>query len=217
MIFVNFKTYEPGIGEAASHLAKICFQVAQATGVKIWPVVSATDLGWGKGEVWVQHVDDIDYGPNTGRILPAAVKAGGAVGTILNHSECKLSVPVVRATVVRCHKLGLKTLVCCESLEEGQALVAEAAARPDFLAYEPPELIGSQTTSVATAQPAVIKDFISQITTLPVLVGAGIHSAEDVQISLKLGAKGILVASSVVLADDPQKELLKLAAVFKNG
>lgn len=213
MIFVNFKTYRQGTGEAALKLARICREVSQETQVKIFPIVQTVDLRL-VGNAWAQHADDIGYGPHTGQVLPEAIKVAGAIGVMLNHSERKLPIPVVGSTVARCQKLGLKTLVCCESLSEGQQL---AATKPDFLAYEPPELIASRTDSVATAKPVVIKNFVEQIPDRPVLVGAGIKSVKDVKISLRLGARGVLIASSIVLSEEPRKALSVLAGVFKNG
>lgn len=215
MIFVNFKTYKEGTGEGAVKLAKICQEVSKATSLKIIPFVQAVDifrlarLGF---EVWAQHLDDIDFGPNTGQILPQAILAAGARGTILNHSENKLPIPVIGSIVARCQRLGLKTLVCAESIEEGKEV---AVFKPDFLAYEPPEFIGSQMASVSTAKPEVIRDFVKEIKTISILVGAGIHSQEDVKIAIKLGAVGVLVATDVVLAKEPKKELIDLAGGFK--
>lgn len=214
MIFVNFKTYKQGTGKEAVELAKICAEVGKETKISIIPVVQAVDifrlsnLGF---KVWTQHVDDIEYGPNTGQILPEAVKAADAQGTLLNHSENKLPVEVVNEAIKCCQRLGLKVLVCSDNLEEARQLMA---SKLDFIAYEPPELIGSQTASVSTAKPEVIKDFVKEIKKIPVLVGAGIHIQEDVRIALKLGAKGILVSSDVVLAQNPEKELFDLAGGF---
>ena len=61
----------------------------------------------------------------------------------------------------------------------------------------------------------VIKKMVKILEPTPVLVGAGIHQAKDVEVSLKMGARGILVASDVVKAEDPRKELLELAEVFR--
>jgi triosephosphate isomerase len=44
-----------------------------------------------------------------------------------------------------------------------------------------------------------------------VLCGAGITKGEDVGSALKLGTKGVLVASGVVKAKDPYKVLLNFA------
>jgi triosephosphate isomerase len=215
MIFVNFKTYQQATGEMAVKLAEICREVAEEASLEVIPFVQSADLfrlASQNFEVWAQHVDDIEFGPSSGRILPEAVLAAGAKGTLLNHSERKLPLEVIKASVVRCRRLGLKAMVCADSVEEAKEIEKSA---PDFLAYEPPEFIGSQTDSVATARPEVIKAFVSKIKSIPVLVGAGIHSQEDVKIALKLGAQGILVSSDVVLAKDPKNELLDLAKGFR--
>jgi len=215
MIFINFKTYKEGTGEETIKLAKICQGVSKKTSVVITPLVQATDIlrltsqGF---EVWAQHVDNINFGPNTGQILPQAIVAAGAKGTLLNHSENKLPLEVIKETIIYCHALGLKVLVSSESLDEAKEIVE---TKPDFLAYEPPEFIGSRTISVSTAKPEVIEDFAKEIKGIPVLVGAGVHSQKDVEIALKLGAKGILVATDVVLAKNPERELLDLTAGFK--
>lgn len=211
MIFVNFKTYQQGTGESALRLTKICQQVSQQTNVPIFPIVQTADIFRLSSQgflVWTQHVDEIDFGPHTGAVLPQAVLLAGAKGTLLNHAEKKLSLPEVKNIM---EKFSGQTLVCASSLEEGRQL---ALLKPSFLAYEPPELIGGQI-SVSQAQPEVITAFINEIKEIPVLVGAGIHQKEDVQKALSLGAKGILVSSDVVLSENPQEELLSLAEGFK--
>ncbi|MCJ7792387.1 MAG: triose-phosphate isomerase [Candidatus Marinimicrobia bacterium] len=215
MIFVNFKTYQSGTGEKALALAKICQKVAKKAKIAVIPVVQAVDLFRLTSQgfvVWVQHVDDIDFGPNTGQILPQAVVEAGAKGTLLNHSENQLPLEMIKEIIKKCQLLKLKTLICADNLEEAKTIVK---ARPDFLVYEPPEFIGSRTASVSTAKPEVIQDLVKEIKNVPVLVGAGIHSQKDVKIAIKLGAKGILVASDVVLAKNPEKELLDLAGGFR--
>ena len=215
MIFVNFKTYQQGTGEAAVKLAKICRQVAKETSVKIIPIVQVVDI-FRVGQVvkipiWAQHLDDVEFGANTGKFLPEAAKAAGAMGTLLNHSENKLPIEMIGEITKRCRSLKLKTLVCAESLREAKQI---AQLRPDLIAYEPAELIGGDV-SVASARPAVVRDFVAVLPTLPVIIGAGVHSQTDVKKGLKLGVKGFLVASDVVLSKNPQIELLDLAEGFK--
>ena len=88
---------------------------------------------------------------------------------------------------------------------------------PNYVAYEPPELIGSLTTSVAQAQPEIITQAheIANAAGTPLIVGAGVHSREDVKKSLELGAVGVAVASDIVTAKDPRKEILDLVEGFK--
>jgi triosephosphate isomerase len=218
VIFVNFKTYQKGTGEEALELAKICQAVARESGLEIIAVVQAADI-WRLTQalslpVWAQHLDAIEYGPHTGQILPEAAAAAGAKGTLLNHSENQLPVEVIKETIERCQKLKLKVLVCAKSLGEAQEIVE---AKPDLIAFEPPELIGSQTISVSTAKPEIIKDFVRDVKDIPILVGAGVHSREDVRMALSLGAVGFLVATDVVLAKDPKRELLDLTRGFNKS
>lgn len=212
MIFVNFKTYQQGTGEAALVLAKICQEVEKTTGVKIIPVVQTADIFRLTSQgltVWAQHVDSVDFGPYTGQILSQAILKANAQGTLLNHSEKKLSLDKIKKILPGLKSL--QTLVCAESVEEGQQI---AELKPDFLAYEPSELIGGEV-SVSESRPGIIQEFVEKIRDLPVLVGAGIHQQNDVKKALELGAKGILVSSDVVLATNPQQELLDLAGGFK--
>jgi triosephosphate isomerase len=212
MIFVNFKTYQQGTGEAALILAKICQGVEETTGIKIIPIVQTADIFRLASQgftVWAQHIDEVDFGPYTGQVLSKTILEAGAKGTLLNHSEKKL--PLEKVKNILPGLKGLQSLVCAESIEEGRRL---AELKPDFLAYEPPELIGGEV-SVSQARPEVIREFVDKIKNMPILVGAGIHKQADVRKALELGVKGILVSSDIVLADNPQQELLDLAGGFK--
>ena len=214
MIFVNFKTYQKGTGKSALLLAKICLEVEKETGIKIIPVVQVVDINLLKDfNVFTQHVDDISFGPNTGKILPQAIIEAGAKGTLLNHSESKIPFQVIGSTIQKIKALdnNFKVLVCCESIDEAQEIIE---FKPDFLAYEPPELIGGDI-SVSKAEPEVISDFTKMIKEVPILVGAGIRTGDDVKKAIELKAQGILVSSDLLLAEDFKKELLELALAFK--
>jgi len=214
MIFVNFKTYQKGTGKSALFLAKNCLEVEKETGVKIIPVVQAVDINLLKDfNVFTQHVDDISFGPNTGKILPQAVIEAGAKGTLLNHSESKIPFQVIGSTIQKIKALdnNFKVLVCCESIDEAQEIVE---FKPDFLAYEPLELIGGDI-SVSKAKPEVISEFIKMIEEIPILVGAGIRTKDDVKKAIELKAQGVLVSSDLLLAKDFKKELKELTLAFK--
>jgi triosephosphate isomerase len=219
MLFINFKTYEEGTGKNALELIKILEEVAQSSQIKIIPVVQATDIkeavNLSKLEIWAQGVDPVSFGAHTGSILPESVLEDGAVGTFLNHSENKFQdTASLQETIKRCGELGLKTLVFASNLEE---LGNVSSFNPTFVAYESPEFIGSTTTSVTSAQPDIILKAVETAKThnLPLIVGAGIHSKEDVKKSLELGATGIAVAKDILKAQDPRKELLDLIEGFK--
>ena len=79
--------------------------------------------------------------------------------------------------------LGLKTLIFAGNIPE---LLSIRELRPDFVSYEPPELVGSKTTSVAQAKPEVIAQAVESAkeSSLPLIVGAGIKSEEDIRVSI---------------------------------
>ena len=95
--------------------------------------------------------------------------------------------------------------------------MSKAAAQlvPDFVAVEPPELIGGDI-SVSKAQPELVKDSVEAVKAVSpdvkVLCGAGVKNGEDVKSALELGAKGVLLASGVVKAKDAEavmRDLIK--------
>lgn len=219
MIFVNFKTYKQGSGEEAIELAKVLEEVSEEAQIKIIPVLQAADIKEAvkvsKLEIWAQKIDAVTYGAHTGMVLAEAVFEDGAPGTFLNHSEMKfVNFDGLSLAAKRAKEVGLKTLIFAANIAELKKILP---LKPTFVAYEPPELIGSKTTSVARAKPDVIAKAVklSKEKGIPLVVGAGVSSREDVKKSLELGAAGVAVASDVVKARDPKKELLDLTEGFK--
>ena len=219
MIFVNYKTFEESSGAKAITLTKILEETAHESQVKIIPVVQTIDaesvISGTTLEVWIQHVDPVSYGAHTGWTLPEEAAKVGVAGVFLNHSEHKFDNFEALATAnEKALSANLKTLIFAGNLDE---LKKVSALSPTYVAYEPPELVGSTTVSVAQAQPEIISQAseIAKGAGLPLIVGAGIHSMDDVKKSLELGAVGVAVATDVVKAVDPKKELLDLIEGFK--
>ncbi len=215
-IFItNFKNYEQSTGKNALTLAKIHEKVAQDTGVSIAIAVSHLDLYRISQEVsipvFAQHIDPIDYGSFTGHVMATNVKNSGGVGTLLNHSERRVPEEDIINSLACAQKSSLIRIVCAENPEEVENF---SQYDPDFLAFEPPELIGSSKASVASAKPTSIEESVQRSGGIPLLVGAGINSPEDIEISLKLGAQGFLVASAICKAKNPEKALKELVSVF---
>jgi triosephosphate isomerase len=219
MIFVNYKAFEQGSGDAAVALTKILEDVAHETQVKVIPVVQVIDaekvIASTTLEVWIQHIDPVSFGPHTGWTLPEEAAKVGVSGVFLNHSEHKFGDFEALATAnEKAKEANLKTLIFAGTLEE---LTKVCGFAPTLVAYEPPELIGSTTTSVAKAQPEIISQAseIAKKAGTPLIVGAGIHEMADVKKSLELGAVGVAVATDIVKAEDPRKELIDLTEGFK--
>ena len=215
MIVVNFKTYEQATGEKAVALARLCKQVVDETKIRIVAVPQLADIRACVAvgvECWAQHVDAVDPGRHTGFVLLEDVMASGAKGTLLNHSEHKLEWEILKESLVRIDNK-IEICVCAVNLPECERV---ATLQPRYVAYEPAEFIGNKDLSVASERGDVIKQVVEVLKGMPIIIGAGIHSGADVKAGLEFGAKGVLVATDVVLAEDPQKNLRELAMAFKN-
>lgn len=216
MIIVNFKTYKEATLSAAVSLAQSIKEVGEASGVNVIACPQEIDLVKVHEilpqATWAQHVDPVKRGRGTGLFPVEVAKEVGVTGVLLNHSEHRISAGVLGEIMATCKSLGLTTTIFAGSIEEARIV---SKFNPDYLAYEPPELIASPDTSVARAKPEVIKDVVDEFKNMKVLVGAGIKDANDVKVSLELGAVGIAIASAVILADNQKQVLESLASVFK--
>jgi len=216
LLVVNFKTYIEATGKRAIELAKVAAEVSRETGVTvivapqftdIEPISKTVDI-----PVFSQHVDSIKPGAYTGHVLADAVKSAGAEGTLLNHSERRIGSPEIATSVRLCADSDLQSLVCADTAQAG---VNFAWMKPDMIAIEPPELIGTGI-SVSKARPELITKSLKQIRkvneSVRVLCGAGVTTAEDVSKALDLGSEGVLVASAVVKSKDPGAVLQSMAS-----
>ncbi len=215
IILVNFKAYAEGTGKKALELAKICEKIGKETDVTMGVAPQFADISLIANAVstpvFSQHIDPISYGSFTGHVLPEIVKEAGAVGTLINHSERRLKLADIEAIVSRTREIGLVSVVCSNNTAVSAAV---AALRPDMVAVEPPELIGTGIP-VSKAKPEVVSGTVEAVRRVNpdviVLCGAGITKGEDVAAALRLGTKGVLVASGIVKAKDPYSVLLEFA------
>jgi len=212
---VNFKAYAEATGKKAGELAKQCEKAAKAEDANVVLAVQATDIAAVADAtslpVLAQHVDAKEQGSQTGWITPEAIKAAGAIGSLVNHSEHEIPAAQIKETIARLKACELIAVVCAPTPEKAEEL---AKLEPDVIAIEPPELIGGDV-SVSTAKPEIITQTTEKITDIPVLCGAGVKTKEDTQKAKELGAKGILVASGVVKAKDPTAALAGLVQGLK--
>jgi triosephosphate isomerase (TIM) len=207
LILVNFKTYIEATGKRGVELAKIADRVSRDSGVTIAIAPQFSDLKTVTEAVEIpvfsQHIDPIKPGPYTGHILAEAVKAAGASGTILNHSEKRVKISEIEEILSFARFSDLGTLVCTDTPGVSAAV---ASLSPDMIAIEPPDLIGTGV-SVSKARPELITNAVKRIRTindsLDILCGAGVSTAEDVGKALELGTRGVLVSSSVVKGTNP--------------
>lgn len=216
MIVLNLKAYSEVIKNPLYFVDTVKDVVGEC-GARIAVAVPAPYLKESAerySDVYAQHMDHHEPGAHTGSITAEMLSSLRARGTLINHSEKRVSADAVRKAVEMAHQLNLETVVCAETPAEGEAF---SEFSPTFIAIEPPELIGSGR-SVSTAKPEVVVESVKRIKAknpaVRVLCGAGVNSKEDVQKALVLGAEGVLLASAFVKARNPKEFLLDLASVF---
>lgn len=216
MIILNFKTY-PQATTNGFKLVKIAEKVNKEYQIPIILCVQATDIFKFSQitdlPIYAQHMDAIEPGRNTGFISPLAIIENGGSGVLLNHSEHRLAKTTLLKSITIAKKYKLSTLVCAETPEEASQI---DKLEPDFIALEDPILIGGDVSIVDNIKGKnQVKKFIKQNLKAIPLIGAGIKTQQDIITSLKLKAKGVLLASGFVKAEDPLEELSQLAQGFK--
>lgn len=210
MIIVNFKTYANTLGDKGLDLAQRLSQSVQDT--KLVLATGSCELSRIAHSVlcpvYAQHVDPITPGTHTGFLSPEHIDANGGTGSLINHAEHQLTPETIQHTIQRCKEAGLSTVVCVPDVA---TLARVVAHKPDYIAYEPPELIGGDI-AVTSANPDVIKRAVTAAGSIPLLCGAGVKTGEDVRVARSLGCVGVLVASGVICASHPEQALKELAA-----
>ncbi len=212
VLLFNLKAYNEGIGENAYRLAEV---ISEVNYENTYLAVQPTDIlrvkpVWSK--VLAQHVDPITPGARTGWFPIESAVSAGAIGTLVNHSEHRLSDDEIKIILERSDEFeGFKTVVCADTPTTAERL---AQYNPSAIAIEPPELIGTKTP-VSEARPELIEDVVSRLGgKVPVYCGAGINKPEDVAKAVDLGADGVLVASAFVKNPDPKKWLEDVVSVL---
>ena len=211
LILVNFKAYIEATGKRGVELARIADKVSRDSGVIIAVAPQFTDLKTVTEAVEIpvfsQHIDPIKPGAFTGHVLAEAVKAAGVSATILNHSERRIRISEIEEVLSLARVSDLATLVCTDTPGVSAAV---ASLSPDMIAIEPPDLIGTGV-AVSKARPELITNAIKRIrsvnSSVDILCGAGVSTAEDVGKALELGTRGVLVSSSVVKGTSPLRLL----------
>jgi triosephosphate isomerase len=216
VIVLNVKTYTESTGDNALAIATLMDKISKETGASMAIAVQATDISLCAKKinipVFAEHIDPIKPGSHTGWTLPEAIKAAGAVGTLINHSEHRLLLADVDVCISRAKELNLDHIVCSNNVATSKTI---AAFSPNFVAVEPPELIGGDI-SVTTADPGIVSKTVEAVKDIDknvkILCGAGVKDGKDVAKAIELGADGVLLASGVVKAKDKKSVIYDLAS-----
>ena len=219
LFIINFKNYQEISGKKSVMLARVAETIARRAYAKIVVAPPQASLALVANQVripvFAQHLDNSDYGSATGFMVPEVAKSYGVSGSLINHSEHRILLVEIEKLIKKLHALKMTSVVCARTPSEVKKL---ASLKPDYIAIEPPELIGSGI-AVSKAKPSVITRSIRAINRrnrrTRVICGAGIVDGADVSAAMKLGSSGILVASGIVKVRNWKVKIKELADAMK--
>ena len=192
-VVINFKSVIQG--KSAEKLARLMESIDNE---RLIAVVSPIDIHAVSRSaptltVWSQHIDtDSPYIPMTGNLNISTAIERGATGAIINHVEHSIGMNHIKSIVSYAPK-NFDICVCANTLEHAQEILKECT--PDYIAIEPPNLIGKNKSM----NNETLENIISAIGhKTNIICGAGITSTMDVARATHLGAKGVLVSNYVV-------------------
>lgn len=217
MFIINLKNYDEIAGTKSVRLAKSASKIAKKYKIKI-PVCPPqhllSEVARSYSDVFAQHLDNAKIGSTTGFLVPEVVKKSKISGTLINHSEHRIPSNEIEDLVARLRELNMTSVVCVQDVKEAWRY---SKINPDYIAIEPPELIGSGK-AVSKEKPEIITESVRAVkeahNSTQLLCGAGIVSGEDVSRALELGARGILVASGIVKSKDWEEKIEEFALAF---
>ncbi len=214
MFVINCKNYEEIAGDKIIKFVKIAEKVSKKYKVKIAIAPPQHLIGLVANSsilILAQHSDDSKVGSTTGFVIPELLKKSKVKGSLINHSEHRISNKEIVKLVSKLKKLKMISVLCVKNVAEARKY---AKLNPNYIAIEPPELIGSGK-AVSKEKPGLIIKAAEAVKSAKnntkLLCGAGIVSGEDVTKASELGSKGILVASGIIKAKNWNKIISEFA------
>ena len=214
MFIINCKNYEEISGDKITKFVKTAEKVSKKYKIKIAiapPQHLIAKIADSSLVILAQHVDDKKIGSTTGYVIPELLKKSKINGSIINHSEHRIPSNEIKNLITKLKQLKMISVLCVKDVAEAKKL---AKLNPDYIAIEPPELIGSGK-AVSKEKPELITKATVAVKSAKnnskLLCGAGIVSGDDVQKAIELGSKGILVASGIVKAKNWEKIMSEFA------
>jgi len=214
MFVINCKNYEEIAGDKIIKFIKSAEQVSKKYKIKIAISPPQHLIGLVANSsipIIAQHIDDSKIGSTTGFIIPELLKKSKVKGSLINHSEHRISNKEIEKLVLKLEELNMISIVCVKDIAEVKKYVK---LNPNFIAIEPPELIGSGKAISKEKPDLIVKaaDIVNNSKNkTKLLCGAGIVSGEDVAKAIELGSKGILVASGIIKSKDWNKIISEFA------
>jgi triosephosphate isomerase len=217
LFIINCKNYEEIAGDKILTLTNLVEKISKKYTIKIAiapPHHLLSKVANGSVIILAQHIDNKDVGSTTGFVVPELLKKSKIHGALINHSEHRIPSKDISNLVARLKKLKMISVVCVRNVQEAAKY---AKFNPNYIAIEPPELIGSGK-AVSKEKPELITKAVDAVkqakNTTKLLCGAGLVSGQDVAKSIELGSNGILVASGIVKSKNWEKIIDEFSKVM---
>ncbi len=199
-------------GDDVLKLAQTAEKAAEEYDIDVMMIVPFTEIrrvaeNTNRLIIFAPHMDTLRVGRGLADILPEAIKAAGADGVVLNHSEKPLTLSKIEETIQRADELDLLTFACADTIAQSHAI---AGFHPNIINPEPKELIGSGKTSSIDFVNGTIQAIKTVDPKIIIEQAAGITTPEQVAQFILAGADGVGVASGIAKADDPQKMICEM-------
>ena len=192
-------------GEEVLRMGRHLDLLSKTYDVDIIYIVPYTDIrsvseGTERLIVFAPYMDPIRPGRGMGLVLPESIKAAGAKGVLMNHSERPMSLPDIKHVIDRANELDLLSFACADSVDEARAV---AQLHPDIINPEPNELIGSGNASSMDYVMETVRAIREVDPHILVEQAAGITRGQQVYDFLMAGSQGAGAGSGIFTAKDP--------------
>ena len=164
--------------------------------------------------VFAPYMDALRPGRGMGLILPEGVRAAGAKGVLMNHSERPMTLSAISQTIGRADELSLLSFACSDTLAEARAI---AELGPDIINPEPTGLIGSGTASDLGFVMDTIKAIKAVDPGIMVEQAAGITTGRQVYEFIMAGSEGAGAGSGIFNAKDPYAAAEEMIAAVRRA
>ena len=134
MFVINCKNYAEVSGDKIIKLAQTAEKISKKFKVKIAIAPPQHLIGTVTNSsipILAQHVDDSKVGSTTGFVIPELLKKSKVKGSLINHSEHRISSNEIKKLVLKLKELKMISIVCVKDVAEARKY---AKLNPNYIA-----------------------------------------------------------------------------------
>ena len=125
MFVINCKNYEEIAGNEIIKFVKIAEKVSKKFKVKIAIAPPQHLIGLVSNSsiiILAQHIDDSKIGSTTGFVIPELLKKSKVKGSLINHSEHRISSEEIQKLVLKLKELKMISILCVKDVAEAKKI-----------------------------------------------------------------------------------------------